>query len=93
MRIDLRGEGLINSKSEYNRCRVPRLKGWKAEQNDKDSSSQEGEQDKRDREAEESLQERDNKRKNPDMPRSKRRKLELLNNCGNKGCILEQGLT
>ena len=33
VRIDLRGEGILNSKAEYSRCRVPRLKedmeGWK----------------------------------------------------------------
>ena len=33
MRIDLRGENNLNSKAEYSRCRVPRLKvdmeGWK----------------------------------------------------------------
>ena len=33
MRIDLRGENILNSKAEYSRCRVPRLRidmeGWK----------------------------------------------------------------
>ena len=33
VRIDLRGENILNSKAEYSRCRVPRLRidmeGWK----------------------------------------------------------------
>ena len=99
VRIDLRGEGILNSKSEYNRCRVPRLKvdleGWKAEQNSKEVASQEeGVNNSRDNEAENSLQERDIKRKTPDLPdpdtrRSKRRKLELLNNWGESSSHLE----
>ena len=36
VRIELRGGSILNSKSEYNRCRVPRLRidleGWKLEQ-------------------------------------------------------------
>ena len=35
VRIELRGEGILNSKAEFNRCKVPRLKidleGWKKE--------------------------------------------------------------
>ena len=98
LRIDLRGEGLLNSKSEYNTCPIPGrkvdLQVGKLNRTKTDSSNQEGEQDKRNHEAEESLQERDHKRKNPDVPRNetrkcKRRILELLNNWGeNENCNL-----
>ena len=99
VRIDLRGEGILNSKSEYNRCRVPRLRvdleGWKVEQNTKKTASQEeGLNNSRDMEAEASLQEREVKRKTPDLSdqntrKSKRRKLELLNNWGEPSSHLE----
>ena len=99
VRIDLRGEGILNSKSEYNRCRVPRLKvdleGWKAEQKSEENASHDEDVNySRDREAENSLQERDVKRKTPDLPdpdtrRSKKRKLELLSNWGEASIHLE----
>ena len=52
VRIEQRGELLLNSKSEFNRCRVPRLKidmeGWKAgkerEKQEKMRKAKEGEQ-------------------------------------------------
>ena len=41
VRIDLRGDGILNSKAEYSRCRVPRLvvdmECWKSKQDEKKS--------------------------------------------------------
>ena len=40
VRIDLRGENILNSKAEYSRCRVPRLRidmeGWKEKTKEKE---------------------------------------------------------
>ena len=52
VRIDLRGEGILNSKGEFNRCKVPRLtidlEGWKKkkklEESRKDQASTEVEE-------------------------------------------------
>ena len=66
VRIDLRGEAVLNSKSEYNKCRVPRLtinlKDWGLEEGGQNSKQTAG-QDDLDKEMEDSLLERDKKRK------------------------------
>ena len=40
VRIELRGEEILNSKAEYSRCRVPRLRvdmeGWQQKQKEKE---------------------------------------------------------
>ena len=42
VRIDLRGEGILNSKGEFNRCKVPRLtvdlEGWTKKKKVEESS-------------------------------------------------------
>ena len=44
VRIDLRGENILNSKAEYSRCRVPRLRidmeGWKEKTKEKEKVEQ-----------------------------------------------------
>ena len=50
VRIELRGEGVLNSKSEYSRCRLPRLvidhDGWKKSKQDEKKSLESGEEQK-----------------------------------------------
>ena len=82
VRIELRGAGVLNSKAEYNRIRVPRLRvdleGWRKAKEQEVSIQREGEQGN---EVEEDLQERDLKRKsNKDnnVRKTKRRKMERL---------------
>ena len=102
VRIELRGSEVLNSKSEYSRCRVPRLRvdleGWK--QNQSKESSNQGEANQNE-ETEINLQgEGTNKRKKDqeeggNMPsttrRSKRRKLECLVGWG-EGTSLQGGV-
>ena len=83
VRIDLRGEGVLNSKSEYNRCKVPRLRinmeEWHGKA--KIDVSQEG----LNKEMEDSLMEKDLKRKDIEPAKgrkSKRRKLAKLEGWG-----------
>ena len=63
VRIELRGSSILNSKSEFNRCRVPRLRvdleGWKEEKREGPSSQLEGNHEM---EAEFSLEEREVKK-------------------------------
>ena len=90
VRIELRGPEILNSKSEYTRCRVPRLRvdleGWKLNQNREGSKQDEAQLNE---EAESSLQEEGNKKRKKDqeeeggkisttLRKSKRRKLEPL---------------
>ena len=48
VRIELRGEDILNSKSEFSRCRVPRLRidmeGWQKKTGDKDERKRKDEQ-------------------------------------------------
>ena len=71
VRIDLRGPGVLNSKSEYSRCRVPRLtvdmEGWAVKKDDDKKSDDM-------KEAEDSLKERDLKRSCGDPPASRKSK-------------------
>ena len=82
VRIELRGAGVLNSKAEFDRSRVPRLRvdleGWKKAKEQEVSIQTEGEQGN---EVEEDLQERDLKRKsNKDnnVRKTKKRKMERL---------------
>ena len=80
VRIDLRGPNVLNSKTEYNRCKVPRLRvdleEWKANK----EQEKENHVEDQDFEAENSLQERDLKRKPGEIlkNRPKRMRLEPL---------------
>ena len=73
VRIELRGTNILNSRAEYNRCRVPRLKvdleGWKAIQEHKETNVEKH----LETEAEDSLQERNLKRKKVSMMSRTRR--------------------
>ena len=89
MRIELRGEKILNSKTDYSRCRVPRLtvdlEGWttskKVEAAAKVMAPAQVHQDDEllAKEAEESLEEREIKRKREETPvmgkKNKRSKL------------------
>ena len=94
VRIDLRGDNILNSKSEYSRCKVPRLtvdlEGWTnatkvvVQHQHGIAQGQDAPHPLHEEEvmeAEESLGERDTKRKLNDAPsnrKNKRRKLERL---------------
>ena len=82
VRIELRGGSILNSRSEYTRCRVPRLRidleGWKLEQ--KKSSIQK--EDPLVTEAESSLEDQDDRKRKSreeagDQGRSKTKRLRL----------------
>ena len=88
VRIDLRGEDVLNSRSEYSRCRVPRLRidmeDWTGRK-DQDGVKKKGATQKEDntkvKEAEESLCELELKRKAGELPavrKNKRRNLDRL---------------
>ena len=88
VRIDLRGEDVLNSRSEYSRCRVPRLRidmeDWTGRK-DQDGVKKKGATQKEDntkvKEAEESLSELELWKKAGELPavrKSKRRKLDRL---------------
>jgi hypothetical protein len=86
--IDLRREDVLNSKSEYSRCRVPRLRidmeewtGRKDQDGVKKTGAKNKEDDTRVKDAEESQSEIELKRKARELPamrKSKRRKLDRL---------------
>ena len=86
VRIDLRGDGVLNSKAEYNRCRVPRLKINMEEWNGKvKEGNKKLKVDDMNKEMENSLLEKDLKRKEMEPPKgrkSKRRKLAKLEGWG-----------
>ena len=103
VRIELRGSEVLNSKSEYSRCRVPRLRvdleGWKQKQSKESTNQAEPHLNE---EAEKSLQEdsSNNKRKKDQgeginiqtsTRKSKRRKLECLVGWGD-GTSLQGGV-
>ena len=78
VRIERHGDGILNSKSEFNRCRVPRLKidqeewGMKLKEGEKDGK---GMDDTLEREAEDSLGiKTPNKRKHGDLPKGRKAK-------------------
>ena len=84
----MRGEDVLNSRSEYSRCRVPRLRidmeEWtvrKDQDGVKKAGTNNNEVDTRVKDAEESLSEIELKRKARELPamrKSKRRKLDRL---------------
>ena len=92
VRIELRGENILNPKSECSRCRVPRLRvdleGWTSrkkvqEASEKTVSSLEEAKERNEdeelcKEAEESLEERDYKRKNENPADNRRMKKRKL---------------
>ena len=96
VKIDLRGENILNSKTEYSQCRVPcltvGLEGWtnskKVEAAAKVMVPAQVQQDDEllAKEADESLEEREIKRKREETPvmgkKNKKRKLEKLTGWG-----------
>ena len=95
VRIHLRGENILNAKTDYSRCRVPRLTvdlaGWNNSTREElalkmmGSSQLEHEEEELTKEAADSLEEREAKRKREDPPamrKSKKRKLEKLTGWG-----------
>ena len=83
VRIELRGESILNSRSEFNRCRVPRLRidqeGWK-EDKLKNQSSHPEETHQTEIEEENSLckEKHNNKRKSQeDKPKRKPKRIKL----------------
>ena len=97
VRIDLRGENVLNSRSEYSRCKVPRLtvdqEGWTsskkkvvvAQEIAKNQINPQPVDEDAIKEAKYSLGDRDMKRKSTDSPsirKNKRRKLERLTGWG-----------
>ena len=97
IRIERRGDSILNSKAEFNRCRIPRLvidlEAWKSKKQELDPASREGEtmssqQEEEDplvTQAEDSLMERENVKRKQDVPegrKPKRRKFDLLEDWG-----------
>ena len=85
VRIDLRGEGVLNSKAEYNRCKVPRLTINMEEWNGKKAEQANLKVDDLNKEMEDSLMEKNSKRKDVEPVKgrqSKRRKLAKLEGWG-----------
>ena len=78
VRIERSGEGILNSKSEFNRCRIPRLKInleewgiWKKE----DKEKKERVEEEQEKEAEESLETKTPvKRKPEEVPKGRKAK-------------------
>ena len=79
VRIDLRGPNVLNSKTEYNRFKVPRLRvdleEWKANKEQEKSNHVEGHH--QELEAENSLQESDFKRKPEEILKSRPKRMRL----------------
>ena len=79
VRIDLRGPNVLNSKTEYNRCKVPRVKvdfeEWKTSKEQERSGQEENHH--LEKELENSLQERDLKRKSEEKLKSRPKRLRL----------------
>ena len=107
VRIELRGENILNSKGEFNRCKVPRLtidlENWKSKKKAEleiIKEAGEGPQEQGDHqdwidEAEESLGAREIKRKRAESPvkgRAKKRKLNRLIGWG-EGSSLQEGIS
>jgi hypothetical protein len=108
VRIELRGSEILNSKSEYSRCRVPRLtvdmEGWKSKKEkdgifvkDGNLTEQEMVLELIRAEAEDSLAEVDQPKRKQDNPKAgrkaKRRKLDLLVGWGEANDTLEEPST
>ena len=107
VRIELRGENILNSKGEFNRCKVPRLtidpenwRGKKKTELEIVKEAGEGPQEQGDHqdwidEAEEILGAREVKRKRAESPvkgRTKKRKLNRLTGWG-EGSSLQEGIS
>ena len=97
VRIELRGNGVLNSRAEFNRSRVPRLRvdleGWKQSKKSEETSIQREEFQEEFHEEECSLNERDCKRKDRDneenekenkQKRPKRIKMDKLEGWGER---------
>jgi Uri superfamily endonuclease len=107
VRIDLRGENILNSKTEYSRCRVPRLtvdlEGWTTSKKVEAAAKVmvpaqvQQEDELLAKEAEESLEEREIKRKREETQvmgeKNKRRKLEKLTGWSENTEDLENPIT
>ena len=79
VRIERSGENILNSKSEFNRCRIPRLKinleEWGVWRKEKEKAEEERKDEDLEKEAEESLEFRTpNKRKPDEIPKGRKAK-------------------